>query len=125
MKKKLIAHIKQRFQQGKKLYAGEELHLDVLIEKDNGYFVAHCLDLDIVAQGKTVEEAKKNLIELIHDQIEFAVDNNLEELLVHSAPEQYWNKFWDIKSQGLKRNLAQKPPATKVEIDKKLDIAYA
>ena len=125
MTKKFIGVIRKKFRHGEKISSGGDLHLDVLMEKDGQYFIAHCLDLDLVAQGKTFEEAKKELIELINDQIDFAVDNNLEELLVHPAPKEYWIRYWNIKSESLKKNLAQNPPSSRIEINKKLDVAYA
>ena len=122
--KKLIGTFKKVFRKGEKIISRGQLHLDVLLEKDGRHFTAHCLDLDIVAQGKTETEAKINIIELINDQIEFAVDNDLEELIVHPAPIEYWKKFHKIKSAELRKSLAQNPPMSKREILRKLDVAY-
>lgn len=125
MPKKFIGVIRKTFHRTEKIYSSGGLHLDVLMEKDGEYFIAHCLDLDIVAQGKTPKEAKEELIELINDQIDFAVSNNLEELIVHPAPKEYWIRYWNIKSESLKKNLVQNPPSSRNAINKKLDIAYA
>ena len=40
-----------------------------IIKKDKWY-VAKAVELDFITQGKTVEEAKKNLLELIEIQFE-------------------------------------------------------
>jgi predicted RNase H-like HicB family nuclease len=34
-----------------------------VIKKENGWFIAYCPPLDVTTQGKTVTEAKKNLVE--------------------------------------------------------------
>jgi predicted RNase H-like HicB family nuclease len=34
-----------------------------MMKKEDGWYVAHCPPLDITTQGKTAEEAKRNLIE--------------------------------------------------------------
>jgi len=122
---KMIGAVKKLYKKGDKVYSRGRLHLDVLVEKDGNHFIAHCLDLDIVAQGKTEPEARNNLIELIRDQIEFAVENDLEQLLVHPAPPEYWKKFYNIKSVKLRKVLARNPPSSKAEIGEKLDVAYA
>jgi len=117
--------IKKIFKNGKKISSHGSLHLDVLLGKDGRHYIAHCLDLDIVAQGATVSQVKANLIDLINDQIEFAVDNDLEELIVHPAPAEYWRKFYEIKASTLRHNLVEHPPASKKQIFQTLDIAYA
>jgi len=34
-----------------------------MMKKENGWYVAHCPPLDITTQGRTEDEAKKNLVE--------------------------------------------------------------
>jgi len=36
-----------------------------IIEKDGQWYVAHCPELDIASQGKSVKEARKNLKDAI------------------------------------------------------------
>jgi predicted RNase H-like HicB family nuclease len=36
-----------------------------VIAKEGKWFVAYCLELGVVSQGKTIEEAKKNLREIV------------------------------------------------------------
>ena len=46
--------------------------LDVTIEvwKKKSWFIAKCPELDFISQGKTRDEAKKNLLEVIQIQFE-------------------------------------------------------
>lgn len=37
----------------------------ILLEQDNGYFVAKDISSGVVSQGKSVEEAKANLLEAL------------------------------------------------------------
>ncbi|HDQ25485.1 MAG TPA: type II toxin-antitoxin system HicB family antitoxin [bacterium] len=39
--------------------------LNAVIIKEEKWYVAHCLELDVVSQGKTIEEAEKNLKEAV------------------------------------------------------------
>jgi predicted RNase H-like HicB family nuclease len=42
---------------------GIQLDLFGVIKREGRWYIAHCPSLDVSTQGKTLEEAKKNLIE--------------------------------------------------------------
>ena len=48
------------------------MNIDVTIEvwQKEKWFIAKCPELDFIAQGKTSDEAKKNLLEVLQIQIE-------------------------------------------------------
>ena len=46
------------------------IHLTVEVWQKGKWFVAKCPELDFISQGKTREEAKKNLLEVIEIQFE-------------------------------------------------------
>ncbi len=50
-----------------------------IIHKEAAWYVAHCLELGVVSQGKTIEQAKANLQE--------AVDLYLESFGTEDIPE--------------------------------------
>ena len=70
-------------------------NLDVLMSHREGKFYAHCLALDILAEGKSGYEAKKNLSEMIFEYIRFFVQKNLEPFILRPAP----MKCWEISRQ--------------------------
>jgi predicted RNase H-like HicB family nuclease len=39
--------------------------LTAVITKEDAWYVAHCVELGVVSQGKTIEEAKTNLKETV------------------------------------------------------------
>lgn len=41
-----------------------------VIIKEGKWYVAHCVELGVVSQGKTIEEAKKNLKEAVELYLE-------------------------------------------------------
>lgn len=41
-----------------------------VIIKENKWYVAHCVELGVVSQGKTIEEAQKNLQEAVELYLE-------------------------------------------------------
>lgn len=56
-----------------------KLHLNTIIEKEGSYFIAKCLELGVVSQGKTIEESQENLKE--------AVDLYLEDIPISAREE--------------------------------------
>ena len=47
-----------------------EYELSALIVKEDDWYVARCVELDVTSQGKTVDEAKANLKEAVQLYIE-------------------------------------------------------
>ena len=56
------------------------LHFNSIIEKEGGYFIARCLELGVVSQGKTIEEAQENLKEAVDLYMEDVPVEQKEEL---------------------------------------------
>jgi len=45
-------------------------HYSLVIEKEESWFVAHCVELGITSQGKSIEDARNNIQEAIELYIE-------------------------------------------------------
>ena len=71
----------------------------ILIKKEDGAFVAHCLELDIVAVGETLDQSKKDIVELVAAQIDYAFANDNIENLFHPAPPEVWDQFFACNEQ--------------------------
>jgi len=54
-----------------------------VIERDEDWYVALCPELDIASQGRSVEEARRNLIEAIELFLEVASPSEIQER-IHS-----------------------------------------
>ena len=72
--------------------------LSVLMQKTGDRFVAHCLELDIVADAGSAEQARQELDALVAAQIEFAVEHHNLHNLYHPAPPEFWAKFAEANS---------------------------
>jgi len=55
--------------------------LIAVIQRSEKYFVAHCPELDVVSQGKTVEEAHGNIAEAVELFLETASPAELQQRL--------------------------------------------
>ena len=54
-----------------------ELNITIEVWQKKSWFVAKCPELDFISQGKTRDEAKKNLLELIRIQLEEKAETGL------------------------------------------------
>ncbi|MBU0766343.1 hypothetical protein KKF55_00965 [Patescibacteria group bacterium] len=57
-------------------------------ETDNGGFVAHCVDLDIAAQGSSIDDTLKTLADLISLDLKVLLSDKY--CPPRPAPERYW-----------------------------------
>jgi len=79
-----------------------DFNLDVLLYRENGAWVAHCLQLDLVEAGATPEEAEENLAGVISHHIQWALEDDDMEHLFHPAPPDVWKQFFGAKTNGFR-----------------------
>jgi len=72
--------------------------VNILIKPCDGMFLAHCLELDIVAMGATIDEVRREIISLVCAQIDYAFSNDNLENLFHPAPPEVWAEFYACKN---------------------------
>jgi len=75
-----------------------KIELDVLVMREtaNGenYWVAQCLQHDVVAQAKTLNELKANLSHVLICHIMLSIEKKIEPFSnLKAAPEMYWEQF--------------------------------
>jgi hypothetical protein len=71
--------------------------LNIMIKKEGKEFIAHCLELDIVATAKTKKSVIDDMISLITAQIEYAFLNDNLAYLFRPAPSEIWEEFYSCK----------------------------
>lgn len=57
------------------------IQLTAVIERDNDWYVATCPEVDVVSQGKTIEEARANLLEAVELFFEVASSSEIKRRL--------------------------------------------
>ena len=76
-----------------------DLAIRVLISCDGDQYVAHALELDLVAYGDSEKDATKELHEMMLAQMSFAAHMEMPEMVNHAAPKEYFNR-WDAASRS-------------------------
>ena len=74
-------------------------NVNIFIKKEDGVYVAHCMELDIVAVADTADQAQRELISLVCAQIDYAFSNDNLDNLFHSAPANVWEEFFQCKKK--------------------------
>lgn len=67
--------------------------LQIVFYKEEGDWVAHCLQFDLLGDGPTREEALNQLFDAIAMQVEASVENNNPENLFSPADGKYFEMF--------------------------------
>jgi hypothetical protein len=74
-------------------------NVNIFLKKEDGMYVAHCMELDIVAVANTADQAQEELISLVCAQIDYAFSNDNLDNLFHSAPVDVWEEFFQCKKR--------------------------
>lgn len=71
-----------------------KLRFSVLVEgQSDGTYVAHCLELDLVAESDTPESACKDLMNVIDVHVRTCIENDNMGNLFFPAPKEAWEKL--------------------------------
>jgi hypothetical protein len=93
-----------------------DLQIRVLVTKEDGEFVAHALELDLVGYGASDQAALEALTEMILAQISFAAQKGDDGLIPFRAPAEYFER-WDVANlAALKQGILTDKP---VKLDAK------
>lgn len=83
---------------------------NVILEKEDGEWVAHCLELDIVATSANKRTVLVDMVRLIAAQVGYAFANDNLDNLYHPAPQEVWKRFYQCKKLEKKRVPLAKAP---------------
>ena len=82
------------------------VNLSVLAYREGKDWVALALEMDLRGYGKTIDEAVRELSDLVAMQLSFARLKSQPELVWEPAEPQYWTLFTDAKRDQLLRSAA-------------------
>lgn len=68
-----------------------------LVYREGSYWIAHCLELDIVGQGEGPDEAIRQMVELVVAQVEDALSRNDIDSIFTPAPANLWALYTRAK----------------------------
>jgi hypothetical protein len=69
------------------------IELRAVAYRHGEWWIAHCLELDLVAEGKTPKDAMKDVMDLCCTQIEAAMGSGDLQSIFRAAPPEIWAMF--------------------------------
>jgi predicted RNase H-like HicB family nuclease len=69
------------------------INLSAIAYCEDGVWLAHCLELDIVSEGKDTDDALRSLMSLCELQITVAVEEGDIESIFRPAPPEIWKLY--------------------------------
>ena len=76
-----------------------EIELRVVVYREDTFWLAHCLEMDIVAEGDTPRKATKDLIDLCTLQIKVALEDSDLASIFRPAPPETWKMFYTSRKK--------------------------
>ncbi len=73
------------------------LHLDVLFQRTEEGYEAHCLQFDLVEVAPTAEAVEQAITNVITAHIEYSLAHDNREHLFRSAPVDVWSAFFSSR----------------------------
>ena len=83
----------------KTMKSDSSMLFNVLVKQDANIYIAHCMELDIVATADDVDKVTTDILDLIKIQVSYAFSNNNLDNLYRPAPADVWEEFYACKNQ--------------------------
>ena len=80
-----------------------------LLRRQDDLWIAHCLELDLVAAAPSMQDAETDLLSIIDEQVRYCITNNNMENLFHDAPKELWDEYRECKKQTRPRQIKFSP----------------
>src|SRR5438093_6115214 len=91
------------------------INLSAVAHREDDLWLAHCLELDIVAEARSVDDAIRSLISLCDLQIKVAIEEGDLQSIFRPAPPEIWKLFVLGQKKQLQGNKSFKTPVHRFE----------
>ncbi|MDQ7782349.1 MAG: hypothetical protein RDU20_05710 [Desulfomonilaceae bacterium] len=71
----------------------ESFAFKVLIKKEPDAWIAHCLELNLIAEADSIEQVESDIIDIITAHVQYAIENDNLTHMYHPAPPSVWKEF--------------------------------
>ena len=92
-----------------------EIDLRGVVYPEQGQWIAHCRELDVGAQGETLDDAVAGMIELCEFQIQTALEDGDLESIFRPAPSRFWQLYFSANRRRKPARKSLTPPLNRIE----------
>lgn len=82
--------------------------VNILLKREEDIRTAHCLELDIVAAARAIEEVKAEIVDLVGGQVQYAFENNGLDHLYRPASREVWAELQECGEQDQEKHLVKR-----------------
>jgi len=90
---------------------GWQFRFRILIKKEDDLWVAHCLELDLVANAPSKEQVQKEIVNVIIAQVRYCLVHDNMDYLFRRAPEDVWEEYNACRQQDSPKLIIKKEVA--------------
>lgn len=76
------------------LKADPHIRLDILVKREKDYYLAHCLQFDLVTTDETIKGVQQGIIDACIAHIQFSHKNDNMDYLFSPAPQEAWSEYY-------------------------------
>jgi hypothetical protein len=82
----------------------------ILMKKEEDLWVAHCLELDLVATALSEKQVEEDIVAVILEQVRYCIVNDNMANLFRNAPKEIWDEFYACEKNMKPRQRTVKAP---------------
>jgi len=90
---------------------GWQFRFRILIKKEDDLWVAHCLELDLVANAPSQEQVQEEIANVIIAQVRYCLVHDNMDCLFRRAPEDVWEEYNACSQQDSPKLIIKKEVA--------------
>lgn len=83
------------------------LDLRAVVYREGEWWIAHCLEMDLVAEGKTPRQALRDLLEISLAHVRYADEQGDLNSVFRPAPPEIWRMFSTAEDIEMRRKPAK------------------
>ncbi len=87
--------------------------LRILIRREDDLWVAHCLELDLVAAALTEKQAEEDIIAVIMEQVRYCIVNDNMDYLFRKVPKEIREEYYACERSEQPTTRLVEAPSTK------------
>ena len=92
------------------------LDFNILVYREDSWWIAHCLEMDLPAEGSSPEEALDNVTQLIDFQIENALEESDLASIFSPAPPDLWRAYAIASDYQQKAQRRYRKPINRLDV---------
>ncbi|MEW6112251.1 MAG: hypothetical protein AB1664_08990, partial [Thermodesulfobacteriota bacterium] len=80
----------------------------ILVKREDDLWLAHCLELDLVATASSEKQLQEDIVNVIVEQVRYCLVNDNMDYLFRRAPQEVWDEYRACEKHAKSKLLTRK-----------------